>query len=83
MDHAADYQATSRWADGLCHGNDSRGPVDLLLSTPTCAVGAGAKRPARRGEREILDLWDTRELNTVDFTAGNVVAFLKQLRQLL
>lgn len=59
------------------------GDLDLILSTPNCARSGGGTRPARPKEREVLDLWNQRGLNNADFTSGNLVAFLKQLKRSL
>lgn len=54
--------------------------VDLMISTPGCpSSGGGSRRPTPR-EQGIFDLWDKLHLNKHDFSAGNVMAFLKQLR---
>lgn len=54
---------------------------DLTLATPTCG-GRGGRTPQPH-EQEIFDLWKKRGLNESDFTGGNLVAFIKQLRKLL
>lgn len=57
--------------------------VDVRLSTPSAPSGAvGGRAPSRR-EQEIFNLWNERGLNSTDFAAGNVIAFLKQVRRLL
>lgn len=53
--------------------------VDLILSTPGCASSGASGRPASEEERPILELWNKRGLNQVNFTGGDVIAFLKQL----
>lgn len=77
-------QINRRRADGqtVCvrvtvHKDD----LDVVLSTPNCASGGGG-RPPRPREREVLDLWNQRGLNDINFTGGNLVAFLKQLKRL-
>jgi hypothetical protein len=76
-------QINRRRADGqsVCvivtvHKDD----LDMVLSTPNCASGGGG-RPPRPREKEVFDLWNQRGLNDTDFTGGNLVAFLKQLRR--
>ena len=59
------------------------GSLDLILSTPTCASGGGGGRAPNPQEREVFDLWAKLGLNNSDFSGGNLVAFLKQLRRLL
>lgn len=57
--------------------------LNIKLSTPTCGSGGGGGgggRPPTRQEREVFALWDKLHLNTADFSGGNLVAFLKQLR---
>lgn len=54
----------------------------MQLSTPSCPAGLGGSRAPNSNEREVLDLWEKRGLNQVDFTAGNLIAFLKQFRRL-
>ena len=55
--------------------------ANLRLATPACATGAsgGGFRPPNANERELIDLWNSRGLNSPDFAAGNLVAFLKQV----
>lgn len=52
--------------------------LNLCLATPTCGGGPGGRAPYPH-EREILDLWHELRLDTRDFSAGNVVAFVKQI----
>lgn len=56
--------------------------LNMILSTPNCEMGGSGRAPARR-EREIFDLWGQRGLNRADFSGGNLVAFLEQLKRLL
>ena len=51
----------------------------ISLATPECGGGGGGGRPPNRDEAEIFELWKKHKLDTSDFAAGNVVAFLKQL----
>jgi hypothetical protein len=57
--------------------------LDMILQTPACGVsgGGGGRQPNTR-EREIFELWRERGLNASDFTQGNLISFLKQLRKL-
>jgi hypothetical protein len=57
--------------------------IQLLLSTPQCGKMTGSGRQANAAERRIFDLWRERGLNQEDFTGGNVIAFLHQLRRLI
>jgi hypothetical protein len=54
--------------------------LNVLLTTPGCA-GGGGSRPPIGAEQAVIDLWRERGLDRSDFTGGNVVAFLKQLRR--
>ncbi len=56
--------------------------LDLILETPTCSSGGGGGRRPNPREREVFDAWDKLGLNQVNFTGGNLIAFLKQLMQL-
>lgn len=53
---------------------------NLGLATPGCP-SAGGGRPIHPREQWILDLWNKMHLSQPDFSGGNAVAFLKQLRQ--
>lgn len=55
--------------------------LDFTLATPGCGGGRG-RRP-KPSEQKIFDLWKKRGLTEPDFTGGNLVAFLKQLPDLL
>ena len=53
--------------------------LKMTLSTPGCPKGSGG-RPPNRYEEQVFDLWERRGLNEEQFTAGNLIAFLKQLK---
>lgn len=58
-------------------------PVNLILRTQGCAPDAGGRgsfRPLREREEDIFALWSRHHLDAPHFTGGNLVAFLKQLR---
>lgn len=55
----------------------------LSLATPSCARHLGGGRRPNAKESQLVALWNQLGLNETDFTAGNVVAFLQQLRNLL
>lgn len=55
--------------------------INVSLATPGCGKSPGGGRPANGNELEIIDLWAKRGLSSSDFTAGNLIAFLKQLRR--
>lgn len=58
-------------------------PLNMTLRTPGCtstAPSGGAGRAPNDQERKIFDLWDRLGLNGINFSGGNVVAFIKQLR---
>lgn len=79
-------QINRRRADGqfVCvRLTTHEGGLNIVLSTPNCATsGSGGRHPTPQ-ENEVFDLWDQRGLNNADFTSGNLVAFLKQLKRLL
>ena len=53
--------------------------INLNLIAGGCSGGGGSGRPLSGVQSAIVDLW-TKHL-AGDFSGGNVVAFLKQLRQ--
>lgn len=55
----------------------------MVLLTPNCGDSGGNGRPPRAREKEVFDLWNQRGLNDANFTGGNLVAFLKQLKRYL
>lgn len=57
--------------------------LHMILSTPACGGGGEGGRAPYPQEKEVFDLWDRRGLNDTGFAGGNLVAFLKQLSQLL
>jgi hypothetical protein len=61
----------------------AEGGLNLRLSTPSCSGLQGGGRPPNQEEQKIFDLWNERKLNSNDFSAGEVVAFLKQLGRLI
>ena len=79
-------QVNRRQKDGLpvCVQITIKEPgFDLILTTPDCGGGGGGGRAPRPEERAIFDLWGKRGLNSDDFSGGNLLAFIKQLRNLL
>lgn len=56
-----------------------RSPLDFTLSTPGCSRGGGGGRPLNAQESSVVALWEKLHLNTLDFSGGNLVAFLKQI----
>src|SRR5262245_19177159 len=56
------------------------GSVDVMLSTPQCAVGGGGGgRAPNQKEQEIFQLWNSRHMNSPEWAIGNLIAFLKQV----
>jgi len=55
--------------------------LNLILRTPTCDSGAGGGRPPTPLESEIFHLWNLHKLNTVNFSPGDLIAFLTQLKK--
>lgn len=56
--------------------------VRVTLASPACRSGVGT-RPPNRDEQRIFALWGERGLDNEDFTGGNLVAFLRQLQDLV
>ncbi len=85
-EHWINQQINRRRADGqtVCvRVTVHEGDLYMVLSTPTCGASGGGGRPPRPREKEVFDLWNHGGLNDADFTGGNIVAFLKQLKRLL
>lgn len=57
--------------------------VDIILATPACVGAGGGGRLPRPRERRLFELWRRLNLNTPEFSPGNVVAFLKQAETVL
>lgn len=79
-------QVNRRRADGdsVCaQVSVAVGDVNLRLTTPQCGGGAGVGRPPNGAERRIIELWSERGLNQPDYTGGQLVAFLQQLRRFI
>jgi hypothetical protein len=54
------------------------GSGELTFQTPTCPGNFGGSRPLSRDEARVLELWQRLHLDTPNFSAGSVVAFVKQ-----
>ena len=59
------------------------GDVNVKLVTPACRVGRGVGPGPNDHEKAIFDLWEKLHLGERSFSAGNVVAFVKQVGKLL
>jgi hypothetical protein len=57
-----------------------RDSIDLRLSTSDCPSIGGGSRPLRPQEDEIYSVWNKLHLSDKDFSGGNLVAFLRQIR---
>jgi len=57
--------------------------IDMILSTPNCSHSAGGSRKPTINEERILNLWEKNHLKSDSFAGGNLVAFIKQLREAL
>jgi len=55
--------------------------INVSLCTPTCVGGSGGGREPNEKESDIIDLWNKHGLNLSNFTGGNLVAFIKQLKK--
>lgn len=79
-------QLSRRHADGLAvcvQVSISKPEANMALSTPQCAGGGGGSRPPNRRERHILELWNKHRLNATDYTGGNLIGFLRELRRVV
>lgn len=56
--------------------------VNIALSTSDCAAGGGGRRPYPC-ERPILDAWSRIGMDGIDFTAEQLMAFLRQAKSMI
>ena len=56
------------------------GSINMSLATSDCPKSSGTHRSPNPQENEIFDLWERLHLHDSKFSAGNLVAFIKQLR---
>jgi hypothetical protein len=78
-------QLSRRQADGRSVCVQVRihtGDVNVALATPQCAGGGGGGRQATQREQPILDEWAKHRLNTMDYSGGQLLAFLRALRRM-
>lgn len=63
--------------------NVNMAPLNMLLRTSGCVTSAatGGSRPPTSAEQRIFGLWASLGLNDPNYSGGQVVAFLKQLRR--
>ncbi len=54
--------------------------VNIVLATDDCPKSAASGRKANPQENEIFEIWERLHLNSPEFSPGNLVAFVKQLR---
>ena len=57
--------------------------ANLNLATLSCSQGGGGGRRANAKESDIIDRWNRLNLNSNEFSGGDVVAFVNQLPRLL
>lgn len=57
--------------------------LNMRMSTPECAGGAGGGRPPNARESAVWELWRKHGLNEAGFAPGHVVAFVAQLKHVL
>jgi hypothetical protein len=78
-------QVNGRRADGqrVCVRVRIQGAVDLALASAGCGGTGGGGRPLTPDQQRVVDLWVERGLADSGFSGGNVVAFLRQLFNLL
>lgn len=57
--------------------------ANISFATLDCPRGRGAKFRLNTTEEKILELWKKFKLDTKEFTGGNLVAFVEQLKKLM
>lgn len=53
--------------------------VDIVLATADCPCSRGGGREPNHQEQGIFDLWKKLHLDDTNFSAGNLIGFLKQV----
>lgn len=56
--------------------------IDVSLSTLQCLGSGGGGRQANPREQRILDEWARHRLNTMEYTGGQLIAFLRAVWRL-
>lgn len=56
------------------------GSINLALATSDCPKSSVSSRKPNTQESEIFDSWERLHLYDSEFSPGNLVAFIKQLR---
>lgn len=86
--------ASNDWINSQIAGRKKEGPVcvqvqltspmvNVTLTTGACkgsVGGGGGRRVPNEQERALIDAWDARGLNDVDFNHGKLVSFLNSVR---
>ena len=87
-------EATEHWLTEQIHNRKAdgqavcvqviidEGQLNMVLSTRDCPISGGGRAPKPQ-KRDILELWTKRGLSEVGWAVGNLIAFLKQLQQIL
>jgi len=57
--------------------------ADVALETVNCQSRPGARREPNALEISLFDLWEKLHLREETFSAGNLVAFVQQVRRLI
>jgi hypothetical protein len=57
--------------------------IDMILSTPQCSIGHGGGRHPNEKEEEILKLWEKERLRDPNWTADNLISFVKKTHRLV
>ena len=57
--------------------------INLFLSTSNCLKKAISDRKPNDKEQRIIDWWKQFKLNENDYTCGNLVAFIQQLKKFI
>jgi hypothetical protein len=59
------------------------GDVNMTLATPGCTGAGRGSRPPNTSEQRVFDLWERLGLSKTKFQGGNIIAFLKQARNIV
>ena len=89
--------AGNDWIASQLNGRRKDGPVcvqvvvkapgvDISLATSACASsggGGGGGRQATPEENQLFALWNEKRLNDADFSLGNLLSFVNEMRRKL
>ena len=59
------------------------GPLNMQLFSAGCTSSGGGARQPNQQEQQVFDLWEKERMKKSEFHGDNLVAFLKQVRNII